>query len=99
MNYELVLRSIAEKDISDIVYWYEKKIPGLGNRFITSLDATFHSIKRNPQIYPKVYKDFRRALSPRFPYAVFYIIDKNTVVIFAVMHGKRKPKTWQNRTT
>jgi plasmid stabilization system protein ParE len=99
MKYEIFIRSIAENDISDIVFWYENQVPGLGNRFITSLDATFHSIKRNPQIYPKIYKEFRRALLPRFPYAVFYIIEKNSVIVLAVMHGKREPKTWQKRTT
>jgi len=97
MNYELIVRSVAEKDITDIVLWYEKKLKGLGNRFITSLDATFQSIQRNPEIYPKVYKEFRRALLPRFPYGVFYIIENNSIIIFAVLHGKRKPDTWKNR--
>ena len=97
MNYELIVRSDAEKDITEIVLWYETKLKGLGNRFITSLDATFQSIQRNPGIYPKVYKEFRRALLPRFPYGVFYIIENHYIIIFAVINGKRKPNTWKNR--
>lgn len=99
MKYELIIRSVAEKDIADIVTWYEKQFQGLGNRFIISLDATLQSIQRNPKIYPQIYKEFRRALLPRFPYAIFYIIDKDIIIIFAVMHGKREPNTWINRTT
>ena len=98
MKYEIVVRSVAEKDITDIVIWYEKQLQGLGNRFLTSLDATLNSIHRNPKIYPKVYKDFRRALLPRFPYAIFYTIELNEIVVFAVFHGKREPKSWQKRT-
>ena len=97
MNYELIVRSYAEKDITDIVLWYETKLKDLGNRFITSLDATVQSIERNPKIYPKVYKEFRRALLPRFPYGVFYIIENHSIIIFAVLHGKRKPNAWKNR--
>ena len=98
MNYDLIVRSVAEKDITDIVLWYEKELKGLGYRFITSLDAIFQSIQRNPQIYPKVYKEFRRALLPRFPYGVFYLVENKSVIVFAVMHEKRNPKTWKNRT-
>ena len=54
MTYELIVRSVAEKDITDIVTWYEEQLQNLGNRFFTSLDATFNSIQRNPKIYPKV---------------------------------------------
>ena len=97
MTYELIVRSVAEKDITDIVTWYEEQLQNLGNRFFTSLDATFNSIQRNPKIYPKVYKNFRRALLPRFPYAVFYTIEKNKIIVFAVFHGKRESKSWQKR--
>ena len=97
MKYEIIVRSIAEKDISEIIHWYEKQIPGLGNRFFTSLDATLSSIQRNPKIYPKIYKDFRRALLPRFPYGVFYTVDNNEVIVFAIFHGKRQPDSWQKR--
>jgi toxin ParE1/3/4 len=93
MNYELIILSVAEKDITDIVLWYEKKISGLGNRFIISLDATFQSIERNPKVYPKVHKDFRRALLPRFPYGIYFIIEKYSIIIFAVLHEKRNPES------
>ena len=97
MTYDLIILSVAEKDIIDIILWYEKKVKGLGNRFIVSLDATFQSIQRNPKIYPKVYKDFRRALLPRFPYGIYYIIENYSIIIFAVLHEKRNPESWKNR--
>ena len=71
MTYEVSFRSCAEKDVNDAIKWYEDKVKGLGNRFLLSLDATIQIISRNPQVFPKVYKKFQRALLHRFPYSVF----------------------------
>ncbi len=97
MTYELVIRSCAEKDISDAVYWYEDKVKGLGERFLLSIDATFSSIQRNPRLYPVVYKKFRRALLKRFPYSLYYIVENNTITIIAVLHQKQKHDNWKFR--
>lgn len=50
MTFDLRIISVAEKDITEIVLWYEKKLNGLGRRFITSLDTTLQSIQSNPKI-------------------------------------------------
>ncbi len=97
MKYEIIVRSCAENDISDAVAWYEKKVSGLGKRFLSSLDSAIQSISHNPEAFPKVYKEFRRYLLHRFPYSVFYSFDKNRVILFAVFHEKRHPKNWKNR--
>jgi plasmid stabilization system protein ParE len=99
MNFKLRIISPAEKDITETVFWYEKKLNGLGHRFLTSLDATFQSIQRNPKIYPKVYNEFRRALLPRFPYGIYYIIENNSIIVFAVLHERRNPDFWKSKIT
>lgn len=91
MKYKLVIRSCAEQDITDAVLWYEKRLKGLGARFLFSVDATIQSIQRNPRVYPKVYKNCRRALTQRFPHGIYYIIKNEFIIIIAVYHEKKDP--------
>ena len=98
MKREIIFRSCAEKDISVAVRWYEAKVSGLGKRFLLSLDATIQSISRNPEAFPKVYKEFRRSLLRKFQYSIFYIIAGSKIMVFAVFHEKRNPKNWKKRT-
>jgi len=97
MTYKLQLLSCAEDEISTSVLWYEKQMNGLGSRFILSIDATIQSIQRNPLLYPKVYKNFRRALIQRFPYGVYYFVEGDTIVVIAIFNEKRKPMRWKKR--
>ena len=97
MNYKLKVLSCAEQDIEHAVLWYENKLKGLGSRFLLSIDATLQSIKRNPNRYPIVYKNFRRALIQRFPYSIFYFIENYSIIIIAVYHEKRNPENWKLR--
>ncbi len=97
MTYKLQLLSCAEDDISTAVLWYEKQMNGLGHRFILSIDATIQSVQRNPLLYPKVYKNFHRALIQRFPYGIYYFIKQDTIIVIAVFHEKRKPTRWKKR--
>jgi len=42
--------------------------------------------------------DIRRALVHRFPYGVLYVLERDRLLIIAVMHLHRQPGYWQNRT-
>jgi plasmid stabilization system protein ParE len=94
----LVVRPEADAEITDAFDWYEDQVPGLGSDFLLCLDAVFSSVLRSPQQYPRVHKIVRRALTRRFPYEVFFIEDKDLIVILSVFHAKRDPKHWQERT-
>jgi plasmid stabilization system protein ParE len=97
MNLELIIRPEAEADIAEAFDWYETRVPGLGSEFVLVLDALFNSILRNHLIYPTVYKTVRRALTRRFPYAVFFITEETKVVVLSIFHVKRSPRIWMGR--
>ena len=97
MSHELIIRPEAEADLTEAFKWYETRVPGLGLEFIRTVDSLFNSIIRNPQAYPVVYKTIRRALTRKFPYEVFFMVDADSVVILAVFHAKRNPQRWQER--
>jgi len=39
----------------------------------------------------------RRAPLRRFPYAVFFALEGNLVIVTAVLHVRRDPAEWQRR--
>jgi toxin ParE1/3/4 len=39
----------------------------------------------------------RRALARRFPYAVFYLVERDRVVVLAVLHQAVDPARWPGR--
>lgn len=64
-------------------------------------------IQDNPLAYPKIHKNVRRLVMPKFPYNILYLLENGllengdfgeTVIVFAVSHAKRDPKQWQRRT-
>ncbi|MBA4419352.1 MAG: addiction module toxin RelE [Syntrophus sp. (in: bacteria)] len=97
MTRELIIQPDAEADISQAFDWYEAQVPGLGSEFLLVLDAAFNSILRNHLIYPEVHKIVRRALTRRFPFAVFFIVEEARVVVLSVFHVKRNPDEWKHR--
>jgi plasmid stabilization system protein ParE len=39
----------------------------------------------------------RRALLHTFPYAVYFHLSEETVLVLAVLHLRRNPKVWRGR--
>jgi hypothetical protein len=51
----------------------------------------------NPVAFPCVHGETRRAVLSRFPYAVYFRVDAEDVVVLAV-HGRQHPSHWQQRS-
>ena len=98
MNNKLIIRPEAEFDISEAYSWYNDRLLGLGSEFINCIDDAINSIMTNPESYTTVYKNIRRSLIRRFPYAIYYIYEEPDIVVLAVFHFKRNPTSWLKRT-
>ena len=97
MKRSLIIRPEAETEMAEAFDWYEARVHGLGSDFLLCLDAVFNSILRNPQQFPQIHKVVRRALIRRFPYEVFFLDEKERVIVLSVFHAKRNPKIWRER--
>jgi toxin ParE1/3/4 len=97
MKRRLLIRPEAEVEIEDAYRWYEEKCNGLGAEFLLCLEEGIERIRNNPEMYPVVYRNIRRLLIYRFPYAIFYNIQQNLIIVLAVFHGHRDPKEWKSR--
>jgi plasmid stabilization system protein ParE len=96
MRAEFVLAPEAEEDITAAYTWYEARRPGLGEDFLSALEAVFERIRRQPEAYALIHGVYHRALLRRFPYAVFYEQDDG-VIVYGVLHSSRDPHHWRER--
>ena len=98
MTYKVIVRPEAAREIQEAFDWYEGCSEGLGLQFLRVADACLSSVQRNPTAYQVVHEQVRRALLRKFPYAIFYLIREDTIVVLACFHVKRSPADWQRRT-
>jgi len=97
MDVKLIIAPEAEQDISDAYAWYEERRIGLGEEFLSCLDASIQAILRRPEMYPEVFENYRRILARRFPYSIFYAYSRTTITVYAVFHNSRDPQKWRER--
>jgi plasmid stabilization system protein ParE len=97
MSAKPILVPEAEQDVAVAYDWYEARRPGLGEDFLSCVDACIQAICRNPEMYAIVHQTYRRALLRRFPYAVFYEHTGDLVTVCSVFHTSRNPAKWRQR--
>lgn len=91
MTSALVLRREAVNDLQQAYSWYEQRREGLGSAFLAALDQTLRAIQLRPESFPVAAGEVRRAVLHRFPYAVFYQLNRDQILVLAVFHASRKP--------
>ncbi|WP_089720771.1 type II toxin-antitoxin system RelE/ParE family toxin [Candidatus Entotheonella palauensis] len=93
----MIIRPEAEADLFDARDWYERQRNGLGREFLLCVEEVIERIRRTPEMYAVTYRDVRRALIRRFPYAIYYRIEVTEVVVLSILHTRRDPREWQSR--
>ena len=89
MNKQVTIRAAARADLRETRDWYEKRRQGLGNEFLLTVTDALLALEENPERYPIYYRDFRRILTDRFPFKIFYRIEGQSVIVYRVLHGAR----------
>jgi plasmid stabilization system protein ParE len=97
--FNVVFTQAARAELIDAQDWYENEASGLGRRFRATIDALIERMSANPRQFPIVFKNIRRALLRRFPYALFFVVENETLLVIACFHGSRDPMKWQERTS
>jgi len=91
--YQLIIKPRAILMAKEAYNWYEKQSNGLGEIFLSELESSYKKIEVQPTFYSKIKKNFRKIRLKRFPYVVIYEILKAEVVVFAVFHTSKNPKS------
>jgi len=92
MTYTLQFIPEIEEDAINSYLWYESKSRGLGEDFLRMFYACANEISWNPLLYSKVHQNFRRRLLRRFPYAIYFTIENDQIIVFGLFHCARDPQ-------
>jgi plasmid stabilization system protein ParE len=90
VNWVVIIRPNAEADLQKAWNWYESQRPGLGDELLIEVQAAIRRLESDPENRPFYYRDFRRLLTRRFPYKLFYRLDGGRVIIFRILHAKQE---------
>lgn len=85
------ISSDALGDLNEGFLFYEAHEEGLGEYFSDSLKSDIESLKITGGVHRVAYKDYRRALSRIFPYAIYYTMEAEIVTIWAIIDCRRNP--------
>jgi toxin ParE1/3/4 len=80
----------AVTDLAQAFQWYEEQKPDLGYRFMARIDEALDRISENPTLFAPQIKGSRRVLVEQFPYAIWYKVSRDAVVI-ACLNTHRSP--------
>ncbi len=95
---QILVRPEAEAEVQQAFDWYEEQSKGLGLEFLRAIEACLSGVTRNSLAYTVVkVPNVRRAVVRRFPYALFYLVDDDAIVVIAVFNVKRRPIDWRRR--
>jgi len=94
----IILTASAAAELADAANWYASRAPALTARFLDQFEALIERLADNPQQFPIVNGQTRRAGFLGFPYGLFFRLRDDQVEVFACFHASRDPKRWQART-
>jgi len=62
----------------------------LGDELLVEIRAAIHILEMDPERRPFYYRDFRRLITRRFPYKIFYHTEGDRVIVFRILHAKQE---------
>ena len=81
----------AQQDLIEGYWFYEKQDSGLGGYFLDSLFSDIDSLQIYSGIHGIHFDQYHRMLSKRFPFAIYYQIENNVALVYAVLDCRRNP--------
>jgi plasmid stabilization system protein ParE len=93
----LIVRPEAEADLQQAFSWYEDQQPGLGRAFMDEVSTCLIAIEQRPLSFAVVKAAARRAMTRRFPYALFFVVGEEAISVVAAFHMARNPEALSQR--
>jgi plasmid stabilization system protein ParE len=87
---KIEILSIAMSDIQSSQHFYEQQQEGLGVYFLDSLFSDIDALLLYAGIHQQLF-GYYRALSKRFPYAIYYRVNGQTIQVWRVLDCRQKP--------
>lgn len=88
---KIQILDFGKADLIDGYHFYEERESGLGDYFLANLYTDIDSLAILGGLHSKPYRHFHRALSKRFPFAIFYTVEEEVVRVRAIVDCRRRP--------
>ena len=85
------LLETAKEDFREGWKIYEQNAAGLGDYILDCMQADVRSLKVFAGIH-EMSEGFHRILAKRFPFAVYYLIEDETIDVYAILDCRRDPE-------
>jgi len=85
------LLETAKDDLREGWNFDEQNAVGLGDYFLDCMQADVRSLKVFAGIH-EMADGFHRMLAKRFPFAVYYLIENQTIDVYAILDCRRDPE-------
>lgn len=87
----------AELELIEAAVYYERQVPGLGERFETEIRRAADLLLDQPAIGIPADQNLRKFILTRFPFTLYYSVTGDVLRIEAVAHQYRRPGYWKVR--
>jgi plasmid stabilization system protein ParE len=81
----------ASRDLDDGWTYYDDKEAGLGEYFFNSVVSDIESLHITAGVHRRVF-GYHRLICTRFPHAVYYRLDGETIQIWRVLDCRQDPR-------
>jgi plasmid stabilization system protein ParE len=81
----------ASRDLINGYWFYERQAAGVGAYFLDSLYSDIDSLVLSAGMHVVHFGKYHRLLSKRFPFAVYYRVEGETVLVYAILDCRRNP--------
>ena len=96
-EYNVILSSLANQEWVNVIDWYNSKKEGLGFEVFDEIDEYLVKLKSTPFIHHRIDGEIRISLTPRFHFAIFYIIVGNTIRVIGIRNQRENYSDVFNR--
>ena len=94
---EVKFNELAVKEMNDAIAYYELQYSGLGAAFKVEIKKAVNRIIKYPKAWLSVDEDIQKYTMHKYPYNIFYSLEKDHLYIIAIAHQHRKPNYWIDR--
>lgn len=94
---EIRILPAARRDLMAGFRFYERQAEGIGRYFLDTLYSDIESLSVNAGIHPRSIGGHHRLLSKRFPYSIYYRVEADVALIYAVLDNRRNPEWIRKR--
>ncbi|MFN0277902.1 MAG: type II toxin-antitoxin system RelE/ParE family toxin [Pyrinomonadaceae bacterium] len=93
----VVITESASDDIAEGYLFYEEQYQGLGDYFEASILADIRSLVIYAGVHEIHFGIYYRKIASRFPPAIYYTVETDAIMVYAVADTRRDPAWFNSR--